>query len=523
VKWSITSPAAVAFAFRNGIFTTFVIVFLVVALQFATGAYEAGFDGHPDEAAHFVSGLMVYDFLTHWTSRDVMSWAVNYYLHYPKVAIGHWPPGFPLMEALWWIPTGGPSRTSTILLEGLLAVISGALFLRLARKLTSPPVALIATVLLLTVTASTSSYSLAMAEIPGLLWSVLLLQATVRILECPSKRSFGIAALWVACALLTKGTGACLVPVPFIALILGRRWNVLPVRTLAWTSGVVVALGSVWYFVQSLALHNSLAYWGGISFSMPWPAYLAIPLAGYGFFALALGGIAAAVTSQRPEALAAASLLLSSFAVTFVLRAMNDTRHWIIVLPAVLLLSIESLTWLSRYRWVALAAGLAAIVLCPFRLQPVPARGYQRFTTELRLPARMLVSSNHWGEGGWIAAVALADQRPASVVIRATKSLAAEGWNGENYKLLEATPAAVSNTLDELGVETVVVQNVPGYDAPPHQILLTSTVESSASWRQCAKDDTLTAWCRTRPPTVPRRPLQVDLRNRIGRVIQETP
>ncbi len=505
------------------IFVTFAIVLLIAALQLVTGAYQAGFDGHPDEASHFVSGLMVYDFLTHWPSGDVMAWAVNYYLHYPKVAIGHWPPGFPLMEALWWLPLGGPSRASVIVLEGVLAALSGVLFFRLARQLVSPPVALILTIVLLTATASTSSYSLAMTEIPGLLWSVLLLQATVRILQRPSKKSFGIAALWIGCALFTKGTGACLVPVPFVALVLGRQWQILPLRTLVWTSAVVLALGSAWYFVQSLALHNSLTYWGGMTFSLPWPAYLAIPLAGYGFFALALGGIVAAVASRRPEALAAASLLLSAFAVTFVLRAMNDTRHWIIVLPAVLLLSAESLAWLARYRWVPLLAGAAAIALCPFRLQPVPARGYQHFTTELHLPARMLISSNHWGEGGWIAAVALAERRPSSVVIRASKSLAAEGWNGENYKLLETKPEEVSKTLDELGVDTVVVQYVPGFETPPHQFLLTSTITSSTTWRQCAKDGTLTAWCRTLPPAVPRRPLQVDLRTRIGRVIQETP
>ena len=30
-----------------------------------------------------------------------MAFAENYYLHYPEVAMGHWPPGFYLLQAVW--------------------------------------------------------------------------------------------------------------------------------------------------------------------------------------------------------------------------------------------------------------------------------------------------------------------------------------------------------------------------------------------------------------------------------------
>src|SRR5687768_1057590 len=64
----------------------------VLLLQWLGGAYASGFGGHPDEAAHYVSSLMVRDFLPQAASGHPMQFAQSYYLHYPKVAIGNWPP-----------------------------------------------------------------------------------------------------------------------------------------------------------------------------------------------------------------------------------------------------------------------------------------------------------------------------------------------------------------------------------------------------------------------------------------------
>src|SRR2546430_1910770 len=76
---------------------------LILGLEIAGGAYQGEFNGYPDEAAHLVSGLMLHDYLTALPRENPLVWGVRYYLHYPKVAIGHWPPGFHIMEALWWL------------------------------------------------------------------------------------------------------------------------------------------------------------------------------------------------------------------------------------------------------------------------------------------------------------------------------------------------------------------------------------------------------------------------------------
>jgi hypothetical protein len=71
----------------------------VVILQVLAGAYASGFGGYPDEPAHLVSSLMVRDFLAGLDFRHPWQFAQQYYFHYPKVAIGVWPPGFMPLSA----------------------------------------------------------------------------------------------------------------------------------------------------------------------------------------------------------------------------------------------------------------------------------------------------------------------------------------------------------------------------------------------------------------------------------------
>src|SRR6266568_1036104 len=70
---------------------------LVVTLQYRNGAYEKGFGAYPDEPAHYVTGLMVYKYVTTAFGTDPMAFGERFYAHYPAVAFGHWPPLFYLI------------------------------------------------------------------------------------------------------------------------------------------------------------------------------------------------------------------------------------------------------------------------------------------------------------------------------------------------------------------------------------------------------------------------------------------
>jgi len=83
-------------------FLHFLLFFVVTsALQFTSGSYESELGGDPDEPSHFVTGLMVGDYISALAPDSPMRFASNYYLHYPKVGLGHWPPLFYLVQAGW--------------------------------------------------------------------------------------------------------------------------------------------------------------------------------------------------------------------------------------------------------------------------------------------------------------------------------------------------------------------------------------------------------------------------------------
>ena len=89
----------------------------VVILQVLGGAYASGFGGYADEPAHLVSSLMVRDFFAGFDFRQPWQFAQQYYFHYPKVAIGVWPPGFYAALGMWFL-IFGTSRASAIIFIG---------------------------------------------------------------------------------------------------------------------------------------------------------------------------------------------------------------------------------------------------------------------------------------------------------------------------------------------------------------------------------------------------------------------
>src|SRR5213594_4433742 len=91
----------------------------VVFLQARAGAFGSEFGAHPDESAHYVTGLMVRQYIASGPWGSPMRFAEDYYLHYPKVALGQWPPLFYAVQAGWTL-TFSPSRHSVMLLMAAL-------------------------------------------------------------------------------------------------------------------------------------------------------------------------------------------------------------------------------------------------------------------------------------------------------------------------------------------------------------------------------------------------------------------
>jgi GT2 family glycosyltransferase len=471
------------------------IAVTLLAVQISGRAFQSEFAGYPDEAAHFVSGLIIHDYLVTFP-RDPIAWAGQYYLHYPKVALGHWPPGYHVLEAFWWL-IFGPSRFTSMLLQWTIGVVALSMLYRLVRPFLPLSVTILILGLMIATPVFQDSLEQTMADLLCLLWSVLVMHGTVRLVHWQDGTAFFLIVLGLIGAAMTKGTAAFLVPVPVIALLASGKPIRIPIRWLVIGAGVVLAAGG-WYFAI-----GGVAAWGGISTALPWPGGMVGHLAGWGFLAVAILGL-----SRSSLALAAGATIASMVGLSVVVRAAREERHWMIVLPAILVLAGLGF---ARFRkpWIKgllLATGLA---LYPYSWQRQPQTEFSALLGKLKRPSRMLISSAGMGEGPWVAVTSLAESRPGSFVARATKVLVESGWNGEGYHILTPSSDSILQRLDELALDTVIL-DTPLVQLPlPHHALLRDAMENSPAWKPCGSAQDLAAYCRVTAPRFPRQPLHL--------------
>lgn len=65
---------------------------------------------------------MVRDYIAAGFPGPPLPYARNYYLHYPEVALGHWPPFFYVLQAAWTLVFTA-SRTSVMLLMAAITAL----------------------------------------------------------------------------------------------------------------------------------------------------------------------------------------------------------------------------------------------------------------------------------------------------------------------------------------------------------------------------------------------------------------
>ncbi|RYD35713.1 MAG: phospholipid carrier-dependent glycosyltransferase, partial [Verrucomicrobiaceae bacterium] len=198
---------------------------LTLMLQIRSGAYQSDFGGHADEAAHVVTGLMVRDYLAGplWSGIHPMRYAEEYYNRFPKVAIGHYPPAFYLVEGVWLLPSR--TKTALLLLPAFLTAFTGWIVFMAGRRLMSFSAALAAAVLFTLMHLVQSYTAIVMSDMLLVIWCLLATLAFARFLSTGSAKwslAFGTLA---AAAILTKGSGLLLALVPPAAILLTGRWK----------------------------------------------------------------------------------------------------------------------------------------------------------------------------------------------------------------------------------------------------------------------------------------------------------
>jgi hypothetical protein len=475
-----------------------VLFVLAVLLQRAGGAYNAEFGGdHADEAPHYVTAKMVSDYVSQGFPGSPMRFAENYYLRYPKVAFGIWPPLFHVIAGLW-MAVISPGRTSILIFAALLSAILGWILYTLARKCLPPPVAVAITLVFITLPAVQTHTASVMVDS---MLAIFILSAAYyfgQYIESGTMRDSVLFGILASLALLTKYNAIALAFLPPLALLVSRRSSLLRTRAF-WVSALIIAtLCAPWYLpFRSLVTYASEPYpgWDNVPSAAAASIAFTLTLAGIWVGPAALASFS--LTSiKRRRALRSGGLWVSMPVLVMSILLFHsltypvqEPRYMLHVLAPMLLCAGVGLTRLVRRllppgmenRGAWAVAGMILLLHSVFVFK-IPQKENHAIGPAAQLllsrpneqKSNVLVSSNGLGEGMLIAEMANRERDRSGYILRASKLLAQSTWMGENYHALYKDADAVMTALDGLPIEYVITHSGAGRSLPHHTQLTTA-------------------------------------------------
>src|SRR5271155_4519375 len=201
---------------------------LLVWMQRYLGAPPAEFGGNefPDEASHYVSGLMLHDYLTKGLPQWPLRYAARYYVHIPYFAIGYWPPMFYVAESVWMI-CFGTTRGEVLLLTALVSALLATLLFMTVRKTVGGTAAFGFGLLFLLSPVVQQSSNAIMTDLPVALGTFAAILALARYLDSERIGYSVLFGVLASCTILTKSSGLILGALPLAAALLTGKIHLL--------------------------------------------------------------------------------------------------------------------------------------------------------------------------------------------------------------------------------------------------------------------------------------------------------
>jgi hypothetical protein len=471
------------------------LLLAAILFQILGNAYASEFGGYPDESAHFVTGLMIRDYIASGFHQGPMRYAENYYLHYPKVAFGMWGPLLHITEAGWML-VFPPSRITGLVLMALITALTAFFLYRALRDDVGSPLALLAAIMFIAVPNVQTYTAMVMADGLVALMDFLAAMAFARYLDTENWKYSAQFGVFATLSILTKGNGVALVFVPLFAMIFARKLGLLK-RGSLWVAAIpLVLVAAPWQVFSARMLAGILDRQPGWVFLPKFTAMVAT-VVGVALVPLIAIGVYDKLIANRRTAggrwPAAAALICGFWLFHWLIPSVNgpEPRYLIAVTPPMLMFLMAGVQrladWMPKpamrsHRVLAVAA--AVVILFAATGFSIPRQQHHGFDEIAQLVERpeyknsvVLVASAGDGEGMLIDEVAMREARPSHFVLRASKMLAQSDWNGSHYVPKYGTPEEVMKFLDGIPVELVVVDNEPGLTAPPsYYALLKQTI-----------------------------------------------
>ena len=449
---------------RHAFLAAAIIAAVSFGIQWGSGAYHADFGGHPDEPGHFVGGVLVAQYWEHPTPASPMAFAEAFYLHFPRFAIGHWPPGFYLLEGLWFTFLGG-TRATALLLQAGIAFLLATLVYAVIRARTSTIPALGGALLLLWSKPMQGALGMTMADS---LTALVVLGASLAFayyLARPNPARSLTFGLLAAAGMLTKGSAVPVLLVPALAILFTRRWNLLARRDLWICALPVLLLAGPWYaFARRFDSPNHSSLFvprpllEGLSAWFEYPAVMLL---------LAVVGILVGVlmlTKRDPSVAALLALVTGYVAMPLLVPHFNEGRH---LMPGAAGAAILAGWALGRAPGKApsFVTGLALLSLLVLGGSFIryPAAVFRpwvwHLASESRRGERVMLAGRP--DGMIVAAMAEHHPRSGPIVLRSSRVLARSDWNGHRYSTQLRDAQQTRQRLRELGIGLIVMPTAP--------------------------------------------------------------
>ena len=495
---------------RHAFLAVAIIAAVSFGIQLGSGAYQADFGGHPDEPSHFVGGVLVAQYWQHPTPASPMAFAEDFYLHFPRFAIGHWPPGFYLLEGLWFTFLGG-TRTTALLLQAGIAFLLATTIYTAIRVRTSTIPALGGALLLLLSKPLHAALGMTMADSLTALVALGATLAFASYLGRPSPARSLVFGVFAAVGMLTKGSALPVLLVPALAILFTRRWSLLA-RLDLWICALpVLLLAGPWYvFARRFDSPNHSSLFvprhlqEGLSAWCDYPAAM-----------LLLAAVAMVMLAKRDPFVAAVMALVTGYvAMPLLVPHFNEGRH---LIPGAAGAAILAGWALGRAPGTgpSFVTGLALLSLL------VHGGGFVRYPAAVFRPwVWHLAAESRKGERVMLAGLtdgmivaAMAEHQPRSgpIVLRSSRVLARSDWNGHRYSSQMRDAQQTRQRLRDLGVGLIVMPAAPGL---LHEHLLADVAQN---WVERPGPAGMRFFIAPEPPEL--QPIEIEQR-RLGRQIR---
>lgn len=448
-----------------------------------------------DEPNHFVTALMIRDYVVQVFPAHPIAFAKEYYLHYPKVSFGSWPPLFHMFLGAWMVPFPATRRSALLYEDALTAAFAVAAALIARRSLPLPAAIAVGAAAWISPVTQALDRSI-QADTQYALLSLVCTYAFAAYLDKPSHRR----ALWFGLALfgsvMTKNNGLFLaISLPLTVLLtrslsILRRWD-------AWmvTLPAIGAFG-VWQYLTLPFVWNNMTAEStpGLAFfiyirqlaTLAWVGLLPFVI-----WAVYRRVFVPLVRRGRVSSLDAAlfGLLMGPCLFHSMLPHDVNQRYLLPSLPPLLIFAIEglldtlSIPVLQRIPQAARLLLAASMIVLPAAARPVqPALPFQYDNLASRLIAAyptktapvFLISASFDGEALFVGEMALHERRPGHWVLRASKLLRHKvGVLNRQTALVTTAPAEMLQRFQDLPVSLVVLAD----DGDPEQATERSYLE----------------------------------------------